>query len=383
MPSFKRKNISINEIKELPTLEGDLYTENMYEKLFKAGSSINDKILAELKTRHEKYYLIIELENDQPDLVDENFYNESMDFLADFFEELKNTEKISADAYQFIKNQTNLLRNDMVLKMMEPYKLNLFDLQDQPEKWVMNHLLNTVIIITYYTIFNDLKDAEAKELIEAAWFHDIGHAFTDPKILFADHRLSEEDLLGATAHPHKAYELLKAIDVPDAVRQGVLFHHENFDENGFPTTLPFARLPLPPKIISIASIFENLFSAKPYRPGLGLNAAFSILFQYVNTRLDYDLTARFVRPLIKGFYNEGYYYIPGQFAVTNFSEICVIRNYTRDILKPVIEVFTDSNHKIRPKPLGINLTNDYNRTLGKIYSIEESEVIRKKLNVDY
>lgn len=382
MPSYKKKSISINEIKETGKLEGDLYTQDQFEKLFNAGRIVDDKMLAELKNRHEKYYLIITMNNDRPFLVDKDFYEESMDFLTEFFYEIRESEKITMDAYQFIKNQANLLKNDMAIKMMEPYQLNLYDVSQDINKWVLNHTINTVILITYYAIINDMNEQDSHNLIEAAWLHDIGHALTNPIILNADHKLKEEELLPAMAHPHKAYEILKDINVSDEVRQGVLFHHENFDENGFPTTLPYARLPMPPKIIAMASVFENLYSAKPFRDGLGTNAALSIFFSYANTRFDYDLAVRFIRPLIKAFHHDGYFYIPGQFAISNFGEICMIRDYTRDVLKPMIDVITDAKNKIRSKPLGVDLTNDYTRTLGKIYSIEESKLIREKLNLE-
>jgi len=377
---FEKKEITIAEVKEKVVLDGNLVSATSLEILFPKNTKIQDTLIAELKTRNDKYYLITEKVNENPPLVEKKFHDDALSFIRDFFLETKNNNAVSIDAFQYIKNLNATLKTDMSLRLFEPYRLNLFDEMEDPSDWVYNHTVNTVILTMFHSLVNDLPPQEINDYTEAAWFHDIGHAFSDPELLFSRKRLTEEQWHPLTAHPHKAYEMLKEIPVSDGVRQGVLFHHENFDESGFPTTLPYSRLPKTSRIIAMASVFENLFSAKPYRKGLGFIGALSTMFSYADTRFEYDLLSRFVRTIAKASIGDAFFYAPGQYAVTNLGEICIIRDVTRDLLKPVIDVVTEANGKIRKTFLTINLFNDYNRRLGKIYTYEQSLVVKEKLS---
>jgi len=53
----------------------------------------------------------------------------------------------------------------------------------------------------------------------------------------------------------------------------VLEHHERMDGSGYPNGLTGNDLLLESRILAVADVVESMASHRPYRPGLGINAA--------------------------------------------------------------------------------------------------------------
>lgn len=111
--------------------------------------------------------------------------------------------------------------------------------------------------------------AEHLELLGyAADLHDWGKIFIDSKILRKKKPLEsqERDLL--RLHAQRGFDSLKHIDLPYRLTSVVLFHHEHFDGSGYPRGLSGLNIPLFPRIICIADVYDALVSQRPYRAAL-------------------------------------------------------------------------------------------------------------------
>ena len=53
----------------------------------------------------------------------------------------------------------------------------------------------------------------------------------------------------------------------------VLQHHERLDGSGYPQGLKDGQILLEAKILAVADVVEAMSSHRPYRPGLGMDAA--------------------------------------------------------------------------------------------------------------
>ena len=67
--------------------------------------------------------------------------------------------------------------------------------------------------------------------------------------------------------------MLKDIESPWPLAEIVYQHHEKMDGSGYPRNLQGEGILLEARILSVADVVEAMASHRPYRPGLGVEAA--------------------------------------------------------------------------------------------------------------
>lgn len=116
--------------------------------------------------------------------------------------------------------------------------------------------------------------------------HDIGKIKVPAEILCKPGRLDDLEYGLIKRHPQTGYEILKSIDFPWPIAQTVLQHHERLDGSGYPQGLTAAEILPEAKILAIADVVEAMISHRPYRPGLGIDAALREIATQRNTLYD-------------------------------------------------------------------------------------------------
>jgi response regulator RpfG family c-di-GMP phosphodiesterase len=107
----------------------------------------------------------------------------------------------------------------------------------------------------------------------AGIIHDLGKIHVPSDILSKPGRLSPIEFMLIKVHPQAGYDILKGIEFPWPIAQTVLQHHENLDGSGYPQGLKGDAIILEARILVVADVVEAMSSHRPYRPGLGLEAA--------------------------------------------------------------------------------------------------------------
>lgn len=107
----------------------------------------------------------------------------------------------------------------------------------------------------------------------ASVVHDIGKIRIPAEILSKPGRLDELEFSLIKRHPETGFDILKAIHFPWPIAQAVLQHHERQDGKGYPHGLKDKEILLEARILAVADVVEAMVSHRPYRPGLGLEAA--------------------------------------------------------------------------------------------------------------
>ena len=107
----------------------------------------------------------------------------------------------------------------------------------------------------------------------AAAIHDIGKIHVPAEILSYPGRLPEIEFALIKAHPRIGYDILKNVDFPWPVAEMVYQHHEHLDGSGYPRGLKGDAIMLGARIITVADVVEAIDLYRPYRPGLGIDAA--------------------------------------------------------------------------------------------------------------
>jgi HD-GYP domain-containing protein (c-di-GMP phosphodiesterase class II) len=66
----------------------------------------------------------------------------------------------------------------------------------------------------------------------------------------------------------------------------ILQHHERLDGSGYPNGLRGVEISVGARIISVADVVEAMVSHRPYRAGLGIEAALAEILAGRGTRFD-------------------------------------------------------------------------------------------------
>jgi putative nucleotidyltransferase with HDIG domain len=103
--------------------------------------------------------------------------------------------------------------------------------------------------------------------------HDIGKIAVPAEFLAKPGRLTKTEFGVVQGHVIAGYEILKDVTFPWPIAQIVLQHHERLDGGGYPNGLKGDDILLEAKILAVADVTEAMMSHRPYRPGLGLEAA--------------------------------------------------------------------------------------------------------------
>jgi PAS domain S-box-containing protein len=103
--------------------------------------------------------------------------------------------------------------------------------------------------------------------------HDLGKIQIPAEILSKPSRLSRLELELIKTHPQSGHDILKGIEFPWPIALMVLQHHERLDGTGYPQGLKGDAIVLEARILAVADVVEAMSSHRPYRPGLGLDAA--------------------------------------------------------------------------------------------------------------
>ena len=107
----------------------------------------------------------------------------------------------------------------------------------------------------------------------AASIHDLGKIRVPAEILSKPGKLNPIEYELVKVHSQTGYDIIKDVQFTLPIAQMVLQHHERLDGSGYPQGLKDGQILLEAKILAVADVVEAMLSHRPYRPGLGAEAA--------------------------------------------------------------------------------------------------------------
>jgi HD-GYP domain-containing protein (c-di-GMP phosphodiesterase class II) len=122
----------------------------------------------------------------------------------------------------------------------------------------------------------------------AGSIHDIGKISIPAEILSKPTKLSEIEFSLIKAHAQRGFEMLKDVESPWPLAEIVHQHHERMDGSGYPRNLKGEEILMEARILTVADVVEAMESHRPYRPGLGIEAALNEIEK--NGGIFYDKT---------------------------------------------------------------------------------------------
>ncbi len=130
------------------------------------------------------------------------------------------------------------------------------------------------------------SQAQAEGIRFGCLIHDIGKIGVPAEILSKPLKLTPLEMQLIQIHPNAGYEIVKDIEFPWPVAQMILQHHERLDGSGYPAGLKGNDIIAEAKIIAVADTVEAMSSHRPYRPGLGMDAALAEIAGASGARYD-------------------------------------------------------------------------------------------------
>jgi PAS domain S-box-containing protein len=107
----------------------------------------------------------------------------------------------------------------------------------------------------------------------AGSIHDIGKLSIPAEILSKPTKLTNIEFSLIKGHPQIGYEMLKDVESPWPLAQIVYQHHERINGSGYPRNLKGDDILIEARVMAVADVVEAMASHRPYRPGLGIEAA--------------------------------------------------------------------------------------------------------------
>ncbi len=139
-----------------------------------------------------------------------------------------------------------------------------------------------------------LKDKKRKSIYTGAVLHDIGKYFVDNEIINKPGKLNVRERLLVQDHVVYAYDLLKKRDVSKDILETVLYHHENYDGSGYPSTLRGKDIPVGARIVRICDTYDAITNDRPYQKSKTIEEALDIM----------EAVKEYYDPLLFGFFKD-------------------------------------------------------------------------------
>jgi putative nucleotidyltransferase with HDIG domain len=129
--------------------------------------------------------------------------------------------------------------------------------------------------------------------------HDCGKIGVPEEVLNFPGKLSLEEFEIIKQHPDWGTQVAREANLPEAVVNVILYHHERGDGSGYPVGLSGKKIPLEARIAAIADVFDALTSDRPYRKANTIDEATAVLNGLAGL-LDTKLLEIFNRSVIPG-----------------------------------------------------------------------------------
>ena len=142
----------------------------------------------------------------------------------------------------------------------------------------------------------NLPEKEIQRITLGALLHDVGKIGIPETVLKKEGPLSDDEWAIMKQHPVIGAE--KVLQPNPNLRDLipiVKYHHERIDGKGYPENLKNGDIPLAAKIVAIADTYHALISDRPYRKGMNIEKAISILEEGAGTQWDENLVRTFVQ----------------------------------------------------------------------------------------
>ena len=124
--------------------------------------------------------------------------------------------------------------------------------------------------------------------------HDVGKLNLDDAVLRKPGPLDEGEFDEIRRHPLAGARMIRRVEALRPALPYILFHHERWDGQGYPTGRSREQIPLGARIVAVVDAFDAMISIRPYRPPLSIRMALAEVENGAGTQFDPDVVRAFL-----------------------------------------------------------------------------------------
>jgi putative nucleotidyltransferase with HDIG domain len=124
--------------------------------------------------------------------------------------------------------------------------------------------------------------------------HDVGKLAVSERVLAKAGPLDPDELASIRQHPVTGARLLEHIAAARPALGCVLFHHERWDGDGYPTGRVGDAIPIEARVLTVADAYDAMTTSRPYRRALSTRAALGEIANCAGSQFDPVLATLFV-----------------------------------------------------------------------------------------
>ncbi|MBI2724078.1 MAG: HD domain-containing protein [Chloroflexi bacterium] len=148
---------------------------------------------------------------------------------------------------------------------------------DARDPYTMGHSLRVGQLSVEIGTEMGVDGTRLQHLEIGGYLHDIGKIGVRDAVLLKPGALDADERDAIERHPTIGLEIISELGLPDDVVEFVGGHHEKLNGSGYPAHLRAPQLSVVPRIAAVADIYDALTTDRPYRPGMSISKALSIL----------------------------------------------------------------------------------------------------------
>jgi HD-GYP domain-containing protein (c-di-GMP phosphodiesterase class II) len=138
-------------------------------------------------------------------------------------------------------------------------------------------------------------DEERLDLLQLGGpLHDVGKLAISDDVLRKPGRLDDDELAQIREHPRLGARILLRLSAFRGALPYVLYHHERWDGNGYPTGRAGEEIPLEARVLAVADAFDAMTSDRPYRSALSRDEALAEVERCSGSQCDPEIVRIFL-----------------------------------------------------------------------------------------
>ena len=141
----------------------------------------------------------------------------------------------------------------------------------------------------------NLPNKDIARVMLGGFLHDLGKVGVPDSILNKHDRLTDAEYAVIKTHPEIGRRVLSGHPLAPLAEEAVLSHHERPDGKGYPRSLPHEAISLDARIVGLTDAFDAMTSTRPYRVGMPITKALTIIEEYSGTQFDTEVSRAFIQ----------------------------------------------------------------------------------------